>query len=103
MQVRGVHHQCPVRRSFGRPDALHALRKGLLDVAPGESIAVVGESGSGKSTLLRVIAGLMKPENGSADHDGPRPQMVFQDAGASLTPWLTVGEKIGRASCRERV
>ena len=26
---------------------------------------------------------------------GARPQMVFQDAGASLTPWLTVGELVG--------
>jgi peptide/nickel transport system ATP-binding protein len=111
LQVNGVDKQFPVRRSFIRHDTLHALRNIILDVAPGESIAVVGESGSGKSTLLRVIAGLMKPENGSADHDGPRPQMVFQDAGASLTPWLTVGEIVGerllgttsRAERRERV
>jgi peptide/nickel transport system ATP-binding protein len=111
LQVNGVDKQFPVRRGFARHDTLHALRNVILDVAPGESIAVVGESGSGKSTLLRVIAGLMKPENGSADHDGPRPQMVFQDAGASLTPWLTVGEIVGerllrttnRAERRERV
>jgi peptide/nickel transport system ATP-binding protein len=111
LQVSGVDKQFPVRRSFVRQDILHALRNVVLDVAPGESIAVVGESGSGKSTLLRVIAGLMKPDNGSADHDGPRPQMVFQDAGASLTPWLTVGEIVGerllgttsRVERRERV
>jgi peptide/nickel transport system ATP-binding protein len=56
----------------------------------------VGESGSGKSTLLRVIAGLERADRGAvAFGAGGRPQMVFQDAGASLTPWLTVGALIG--------
>jgi peptide/nickel transport system ATP-binding protein len=111
LQINGVDKQFTVRHGFGKQDTLHALRNVILDVAPGESIAVVGESGSGKSTLLRVVAGLMKPESGTADHAGGRPQMVFQDAGASLTPWLTVGEIVGerllkttsRTQRRERV
>jgi peptide/nickel transport system ATP-binding protein len=55
---------------------------------------LVGESGSGKSTLLRVIAGLERATSGSVELTGGTPQMVFQDAGASLTPWLSVGELI---------
>src|SRR6202020_1902336 len=52
-------------------------------------------SGCGKSTLLRAIAGLQVPDSGTIEFGkGARPQMVFQDAGASLTPWLTVGEQI---------
>jgi peptide/nickel transport system ATP-binding protein len=95
LRVNGVDKQFPVKRGFAKRDTLHALRNVILDIAPGESISVVGESGSGKSTLLRVIAGLMKPESGTVEHSGPPPQMVFQDAGASLTPWMSVGELIG--------
>jgi peptide/nickel transport system ATP-binding protein len=74
---------------------LQALRGVSLRVGHGESLALVGESGSGKSTLLRVIAGLENPSSGSVDlADSRGPQMVFQDAGASLTPWLSVGELI---------
>jgi peptide/nickel transport system ATP-binding protein len=73
-------------------------------VERGEAVAVVGESGSGKSTLLRVIAGLDRADQGDLTIGGAaaggaggatRPQMVFQDSGASLTPWLTVGELVG--------
>ena len=74
-----------------------------LRVAHGESVALVGESGSGKSTLLRVIAGLEKPTAGAVElADGERPQMVFQDAGASLTPWLIGRRADRRAAARRR-
>jgi peptide/nickel transport system ATP-binding protein len=76
---------------------LQALRDVTVAVAEGESVAIVGESGSGKSTLLRVVAGLERADGGTVGlgHAKARPQMVFQDAGASLTPWLTVGALIG--------
>jgi peptide/nickel transport system ATP-binding protein len=72
-----------------------ALDDVSLEVADGEAVAVVGESGSGKSTLLRVAAGLIAPDAGTVHYRGEgRPQMVYQDAAASLTPWLTVGELV---------
>jgi peptide/nickel transport system ATP-binding protein len=74
-----------------RRAALTALGGVDLEVAAGESVAIVGESGSGKSTLLRIIAGLERADSGQVTlGPGARPQMVFQDAGASLTPWLSV-------------
>ena len=75
---------------------LQALLGVDLMLNEGESVALAGESGCGKSTLLRSIAGLQDIDSGQIDLGrGARPQMVFQDAGASLTPWLTVGEQIG--------
>jgi peptide/nickel transport system ATP-binding protein len=72
------------------------LRGVDLEVVRGGSVALVGESGCGKSTLLRVVAGLLKHDTGEiVVGEGTRPQIVFQDAGASLTPWMTIGELVG--------
>jgi peptide/nickel transport system ATP-binding protein len=92
--VRDVHLSYASHGSGAvRRTRLHALRGVSLRVDLGESVAVVGESGCGKSTLLRVIAGLADPDSGSVTLGGRElPQLVFQDAGASLTPWLSVGE-----------
>jgi peptide/nickel transport system ATP-binding protein len=82
-------------RAGRRRARLTALGGVDLEVAEGESVAIVGESGSGKTTLLRIIASLERADAGQVTlGPGARPQMVFQDAGASLTPWLSVGTQI---------
>ncbi len=80
-----------VSLAFG---ALRVLRGVTLSVCKGEAVALVGISGSGKSTILRLAAGLLRPDKGQVEVDGGQPQMVFQDAMSSLTPWLTVGEQL---------
>jgi peptide/nickel transport system ATP-binding protein len=95
VRINGVEKSFWVKRKAFQKDRLAALRHIVLEVGAGESVALVGESGSGKSTLLRVVAGLLKPDSGVVERPGGAPQMVFQDAGASLTPWLTVGELVG--------
>ena len=94
--VRAAHVTKSFATGVRRKDTVHALRGVSLEIGAGESVALVGESGSGKSTLLRAIAGLEPPTGGEIVLAGEtRPQMVFQDAGASLTPWMTVGDQIG--------
>jgi peptide/nickel transport system ATP-binding protein len=85
-----------MRGRFGAGESFAALNSVDLELRQGECLGIVGESGCGKSTLLRVIAGLTKADGGSCVFaEGAKAQMVFQDAGASLTPWLPVGEQIG--------
>lgn len=110
VQIRDLRRTFPTRRKGEHFTAVDGVD---LDIAAGEALAIVGESGSGKSTLLRIIAGLDKPTSGSVTLRGAGgPQMVFQDAGSSLTPWLSISEILGerlrglrltRARVRERV
>ncbi len=90
-QTEAALHLTDVSLAFG---ALQVLRGITLSVRKGESVALVGISGSGKSTILRVVAGLLQPMSGQVTVKGGQPQMVFQDAMSSLTPWLTVGEQL---------
>jgi peptide/nickel transport system ATP-binding protein len=93
--VHDVHKDYAIRSGLRRL-RLQALRGVSLEVERGEAVALVGESGCGKSTLLRAVAGLHGVDRGEIEFSrGITAQMVFQDAGASLTPWLSIGEMIG--------
>src|SRR6266576_3030574 len=85
-----------VSKSFGSAPVLKDIN---LSVEKGEFVAIVGFSGAGKTTLISLIAGLLKPSNGSLmlndlEITGPGPDrgIVFQNY--SLLPWLTVFENI---------
>src|ERR1051326_8314786 len=85
-----------VSKSFG---GLPVLNRVNLAIERGEFVAIVGYSGSGKTTLISLIAGLLKPDSGTAklndlEITGPGPDrgVVFQNY--SLLPWLTVFENI---------
>jgi peptide/nickel transport system ATP-binding protein len=103
LELSGVTVSFAVRQRGRRRRRFEALRGVDLTVGRGECVSLVGESGCGKSTLLRVLAGLQKADAGTV-RTGGAPQMVFQDAGASLTPWLTaeelVGERLSAAGTR---
>ncbi|MFE9415903.1 ABC transporter ATP-binding protein [Streptomyces griseofuscus] len=49
-----------------------ALRGTSVALAAGEILAVTGPSGSGKSTLLHMLAGIVRPDEGSVSYAGQR-------------------------------
>ena len=65
---------------YGRIQALDGIE---VRVGEGELVALVGANGAGKTTLLRCVSGVQPATAGAIRFDGH--------------------DKIGRASCRERV
>lgn len=51
-----------ISKSYGAFPVLQSIR---LNIEPGEFLTMLGPSGSGKTTLLMVIAGFVRPDNGS--------------------------------------
>jgi NitT/TauT family transport system ATP-binding protein len=82
-----------VSKAYGHAgNAVVALDRLSLDVAPGEFVCLVGASGCGKSTLLNVVAGLDSPTHGTVEVSLGRPALMFQES--ALFPWLTVRRNI---------
>ena len=78
VQVRGVSKR--FRDAGGRE--LHALQDISLEVPAGTLSALVGPDGAGKTTLLRVMAGLLRADQGSLrvlDIDVARDPQAVQD------------------------
>ena len=86
------------RGPLARRVPVHAVDRVSVRLDAGKVTAVVGESGAGKTTVARLLAKIIKPDEGEVLLDGrPAPrgrprsyaaqvQMVFQDPFASLNP-----------------
>ena len=83
-----------------------------FQIRPGEIRQVRGTNGAGKTSLLRILCGLSMPERGEVLWDGVpidqdraryHAQLAYLGHAPGLKLDLTAREKIGRASCRERV
>jgi heme exporter protein A len=56
-----------VSRRFGHRPVLHDVS---FTLATGDALLLMGRNGAGKTTLLRLVAGLLKPTNGSIERRG---------------------------------
>src|SRR5688572_17035141 len=91
-----------IHKSFGPTIALDGVD---LDLRTGEVHALIGENGAGKSTLMNVIAGSLRPDQGTMEIDGqsyaPSNPLDARTHGIalihqelSLCPHLTVAENV---------
>ena len=79
----------------GEGEIVRALERISFEVRESEFLSIVGPSGCGKSTLLRIMAGLVRPDDGRVlvggkpvTGPGPERAMVFQEY--ALLPWADV-------------
>ena len=108
LEINGLTKHFPITRGFPKRTRgwLKAVDGVDFAVQPGETFGLVGESGCGKSTLGKTILGLYQPTAGTVRFQGQvisgvskaaarqvrrQLQYVYQDPGASLNPWWTVG------------
>lgn len=92
-----------------REARFRAVDRVSLTLREGETLGIVGESGCGKSTLGRLLSGLARPDEGSANFAGLSLttlsgaawrasrrdiQVIFQDAAGSLDPRLPIEEQV---------
>jgi len=82
-----------------RTGSVRALDDVTVEVDDAHFACIVGASGCGKSTLLNIMAGLVRPTEGTVEVagepvEGPGPDrgMVFQSY--TLFPWLRVRENV---------
>ena len=90
------------RGPLARRVPVHAVDRVSVRLDAGKVTAVVGESGAGKTTVARLLAKIIKPDEGEILLEGRRAprgrprsyaakvQMVFQDPFASLNPVHTI-------------
>jgi NitT/TauT family transport system ATP-binding protein len=94
IEIKGVTHA--YRTKSGPLPVLDGLN---IAVPEGEFAAVVGPSGCGKSTLTRLIAGLMKPDQGEVWLHGERVTTPRKTVGMAfqnpvLLEWRTILENV---------
>jgi urea transport system ATP-binding protein len=88
--------------SYGDAPVLHDV---VLEVQPGETIALMGRNGVGKTTLLRTVMGLLPVRGGRVRLDGEdittwpsdrraRAGLGYVPQGRDIFPYLTVAENL---------
>lgn len=69
------------RRASASSDQFWALREINLTARPGDAIGVIGPNGAGKSTLLKILAGILRPDEGLCRVRGRLAAMIELGAG----------------------
>ncbi|MCI8890864.1 MAG: ABC transporter ATP-binding protein [Eubacterium sp.] len=80
-----------LRRDLGAEE-FFALRQISLEAEQGDVVGIIGHNGAGKSTLLKVIAGIMKPTQGSVEVHGSVVPML--ELGSGFDPELSGRENV---------
>jgi ABC-type polysaccharide/polyol phosphate transport system ATPase subunit len=74
------------------PNPFWALRDIRVMVHEGDCLAIIGANGAGKSTLLQLIAGLIRPDEGSVSVRGRISSLL--NLGVGFDPRLTGRENV---------
>lgn len=99
-----------IRAGYGKKEILHGVD---LTVAPGEIVLLIGPNGAGKSTFLKVLAGLVRPQEGRVvfahtdvtswpPYRRARAGIGYMIQGGAVFPSLSVTEHLALAGAAPR-
>ncbi len=74
-RLAGRRSSEPARRAFW------AVRDVDFTVSPGEAVGIIGPNGAGKSTVLKLLAGILRPEQGDIATVGRLAALIEVGAG----------------------
>ncbi|KAG1648571.1 putative ABC transporter ATP-binding protein [Nymphon striatum] len=82
-----------------KDDPVLAVHEINIAIPAGQFVAVVGPSGCGKTTILNMLAGLLKPTQGSVRRHGEEVEGTSRDIGymlarSALSPWRTARKNV---------
>ena len=80
------------RRGSGAGHYVDVLNGIDLDVSPGTTLGIIGRNGSGKSTLLKVMAGIIRPDEGEVQVRGRISPLI--ELGAGFHPEFSGRENV---------
>ena len=104
IQLRDVHKSFDVRdRKTRQKKRVDAVRGISLEVKPGEIYGLLGPNGAGKTTTLRMIAGLMKPDQGAIEVCGLDTRTQGEDVRGKLAYLATDMQVYERFTPREQL
>ncbi|QBY05301.1 ATP-binding cassette domain-containing protein [Thalassotalea sp. HSM 43] len=106
IEVKDLSKKYKVKKGWFRTEKKTVLEPLSFKLEAQETLAVVGEIGSGKSTLAKLLVGAARPSTGSICLNGQQLQagnfkqrcqhvrMIFQNAGSTLNPSLTIRQQL---------
>lgn len=90
--VKSVLTDLPSRMRRLRKESFTALEQISFGIRRGESVAIIGRNGAGKSTILALVAGVIRPSEGSVRvHERVSPLL---ELGGGFHPDLTGRENV---------
>lgn len=106
IEVKDLSKRYKVKSNWFKTISTQVLEPMSFKLEAKETLAVIGEIGSGKSTLAKLLVGAARPTTGEISLNGQQLEtgnfkqrcqhvrMIFQNAGGTLNPSLTIRQQL---------